>query len=361
MRERHSNVSDRPMTRPSQPTRRVVVAGLLSFGMFRAIDADAATNDIPCPLPSQDERPRYKIVTADLTTPEGPVALSDGSVLVCEMLEGRITRVLPEGSISTLCNTGGAPNGAAIGPDGALYVTNNGGFNSERVNGKLQMRVGLPPGYKGGSIQRIDLASGALRTLYTRGAERPLRAPNDLVFDNTGGFYFTDMGKFVDDSSIDLGAVYWARPDGSEIRTLVSGLLTPNGIALSPDQRHLYVALTEKRQVLAFEIDKVGRLVEEGGRPRRRVIASVDGDLAFDSMKLESNGNLVVGTLKLGCLTVMSPIGQILERHFLPDPNVTNLAFGGASDRTAFVTLTATGQLVAVEWPRAGLALAYRA
>jgi gluconolactonase len=341
--------------------RREVVAGLLSFGVYRALAAHATTGDMPCASPSRDERSPYRIVTSDLTTPEGPVALSDGSVLVCEMLEGRIRRVRPDGSISTLCDTGGAPNGAAIGPDGALYVTNNGGFNSERVNGKLQVRAGLPAGYNGGSIQRIDMASGALRTLYTRGAERPLRAPNDLVFDNTGAFYFTDMGKFVDDTTIDLGAVYWARPDGSEIRRLVSGLLTPNGIALPPDQRQLYVALTEKRQILVFEIDNTGRLVEEKGQPRRRVVASVAGDLAFDSMKLESNGNLVVGTLKAGCLTVMSSAGQILERHFLPDPNVTNLAFGGFSDRTAFVTLTATGQLVALEWPRAGLALAYRA
>jgi gluconolactonase len=295
-----------------------------------------------------------------LAAPEGPVAMADGSVLVCEMLEGRVSRVSQDGKVTVVAQTGGAPNGAAIGPDGACYITNNGGFNSERVNGKLEMRPGLPPGYKSGSIQRIDLKSGSISTLYTNASGALLRGPNDLVFDESGGMYFSDLGKMTSDDRLDFGAVYWARPDGSEIRRLISRLLTPNGIALAPDGRTLYVALTEKRQILAYEVVSPGTLALDSGQPRKRVIASIGGDLAFDSMKVELNGNLVVGTLQIGCLTVLSPVGGVLDQVFLPDKNVTNLAFGGAAMKAAYVTLTSTGRLAAVPWPREGLKLNFQ-
>ena len=116
----------------------------------------------------------------------------------------------------------------------------------------------------------------------------------------------------------------------------------------SPDVGQLYVALTQTRQVLAYNIIAPGELEMQNRRPRKRVLASLGGDLAFDSMKVERNGNLVVGTLQVGCLTVISPAGAVLDQVFLPDMNVTNLAFGGPDMKTAFVTLTATGRLVAV-------------
>ena len=140
------------------------------------------------------------------------------------------------------------------------------------------MRTGLPPGYKSGSIQRIDLESGAVKTLYTGAGEISLRGPNDLVFDDAGGFYFSDLGKMTAEQ-LDYGSVYWARPDGTEIRRLASMLLTPNGIALSPDGRTLYVALTQTRQVLAYNIIAPGELEMQNGRPRKRVLASLGGDL----------------------------------------------------------------------------------
>jgi gluconolactonase len=303
--------------------------------------------------------PEHSILATGLVAPEGPVAMADGSILVCEMLEGRVSRVTSDGKVTVVARTGGAPNGAAIGPDGACYITNNGGFNSELVNGKLEMRPGLPPGYKSGSIQRIDLKSGEVRTLYTEVSGAILRGPNDLVFDESGGMYFSDLGKMTSDK-LDFGAVCWARADGSEIRQLVSRLLTPNGIALSPDGRTLYVALTEKRQILAYEVISPGVLAQDNGQVRRRVVASIGGDLAFDSMKVERDGNLVVGTLQVGCLTVLSPAGEVLDQVFLPDRNVTNLAFGGAAMKTAYVTLTESGRLAAVPWPREGLKLKFQ-
>jgi gluconolactonase len=336
--------------------RRRLLNGMARSSALLAVRQDAAAFAGP---PAARASPEIRILATGLVAPEGPVAMADGSVLVCEMLEGRVSRVSASGKLTVIARTGGAPNGAAIGPDGACYITNNGGFNSERVNGKLEMRLGLPPGYKSGSIQRIDLESGTVATLYTRAGETSLRGPNDLVFDAAGGFYFSDLGKATTEQ-LDYGAVYWARPDGTEIRRLISMLLTPNGIALSPDGRTLYVALTLTRQILAYNIVGAGELELENGRPRKRVLASIGGDLAFDSMKVERNGNLVVGTLQLGCLSVISPAGVVLDRVFLPDPNVTNLAFGGPEMKTAFVTLTATGRLAALSWPRPGLKLRFQ-
>lgn len=347
---------------PPNTTRRLLI-GVAGLGGFVGLSqkSHAATDAAAvCTTPIVRTTPEFHIVADGLAAPEGPVAMADGSVLVCEMLEGQVSRVTSDGKVTVVAQVGGAPNGAAIGPDGACYITNNGGFNSERVNGKLEMRPGLPPGYKSGSIQRIDLKSGLTSTLYTQVSGAPLRAPNDLVFDESGGMYFSDFGKMLPDDRLDFGAVYWARPDGSEIRRLISSLLTPNGIALAPDGRTLYVALTEKRQILAYEVVSPGVLALDSGGPRKRVIASIGGDVAFDSMKVERNGNLVVGTLQIGCLTVLSPAGAVLDQVFLPDKSVTNLAFGGRAMRAAYVTLTATGRLAAVAWPRQGLKLKFQ-
>lgn len=62
-----------------------------------------------------------------LAFPEGPVWMPDGSVVLVEIAAGRVTRVLPDGSKRAIAEPGGGPNGAALGPDGLLYVTNNGG------------------------------------------------------------------------------------------------------------------------------------------------------------------------------------------------------------------------------------------
>jgi gluconolactonase len=63
-----------------------------------------------------------------LAFPEGPIALDDGSVLVVEIAAGNLTRVDPAGIVTVVAHCGGGPNGAALGPDGAVYVCNDGGL-----------------------------------------------------------------------------------------------------------------------------------------------------------------------------------------------------------------------------------------
>ena len=135
-------------------------------------------------------------IASGLEFPEGPVAMADGSVVVVEIKGGRITRVSADGEKSVVAETGGGPNGAAIGPDGKLYVANNGAsFHYIEMEGMLIPEQPPAPGqYEGGRIERVDLDSGAVEAIYSECDGRPLRSPNDLVFDAQGGFYFTDHG-----------------------------------------------------------------------------------------------------------------------------------------------------------------------
>ena len=70
----------------------------------------------------------FEVVTEGLQFPEGPIAMADGSVVLVEIRRQTPTRVLPDGRQQIIARLGGGPNGAAIGPDGAAYICNNGGF-----------------------------------------------------------------------------------------------------------------------------------------------------------------------------------------------------------------------------------------
>ena len=180
-----------------------------------------------------------RLVAEGLGFPEGPIALPDGSIICVEIRRGTLSRISADGSISVVAPLGGGPNGAAIGPDGAVYVCNNGGFEWQDAMG-FAIPGNQPADYSGGRIERVDLSTGAVDVLYTSCGDHPLRGPNDLVFDADGGMWFTDHGKQRPRDQ-DRGGIYYARPDGSEITEVVQPSDFPNGIGLSPDGRTAYV------------------------------------------------------------------------------------------------------------------------
>jgi len=304
------------------------------------------------------QRLQGRIVATGLAFPEGPVALPDGSVLVVEIAAGRLTRILPGGERHVVAEVGGGPNGAALGPDGHCYVCNNGGF-SWRTDDGFTRPTGPAADYRGGSIQRVNLATGAVETLYTECDGVPLHGPNDLVFDASGGFWFSDFGKTFEDR-IMRGAVYYARTDGRFIRRAAHPFLTPNGVGLSPDGRTLYVAETETSRLWSYPVLGPGELGREpwpspnGGR----LVHGLPGYQRFDSLAVEAGGNICVATLVRGGISVFSPAGELVEFLEAPEGYCTNICFGGADRRTAFITLSGYGQLLAAPWPRAGLPLA---
>lgn len=301
-----------------------------------------------------------RIVATGLRFPEGPVAMADGSVILGEIAGGAVTRVTPDGSKSEIGKAGGGPNGVAVGPDGALYVCNNGGAVYETTPSFLS--TGPAPDYKGGSIQRIDPATGETRTLYTHCGSRRLSAPNDIVFDREGGFYFTDLGKRYRDNR-DNGGLYYALPDGSRISELAYPMMSPNGVGLSPDESVVYVADTESSRLFAFDIVVPGVVKREpfpapfGGR----LVCGLPGFQRFDSLAVEASGNICVATLITGHISVISPAGQLVRQIKMPDVYPTNICFGGPNLRTAYITLSASGQLAAMEWPEPGLRLNFSA
>jgi gluconolactonase len=302
------------------------------------------------------------VMATGLRFPEGPVALADGSVVVVEMFGPRITRVRPDGSIEVVAEVPGGPNGAAIGPDGALYVCNNGGAFTP-----IEFGGGLYPGpydaerHIGGRIQRVDLETGDVRDLYTECGGRPLRAPNDLVFDAHGGFWFTDHGiRDRGRRTSDLTGILYATADGTHIVEAFYPTEAPNGIGLSPDGTRLYWAETHTGRVHVRTVVSPGVLAP-ADRSAPGVLCGLPGHQLLDSLAVDAEGNVCVATLVNGGITVIAPDGRILEHVPFDDPLTTNICFGGPDLRTAYVTLSTSGRLVSVPWERAGLRLAYGA
>lgn len=303
--------------------------------------------------------PRIRELADGLEFPEGPVAMPDGSVVLVEIANGWLTRVTADGTRRQLVHLGAGPNGAAIGPGGKLFICNNGGFQWHRSAEHGLRPIGQANDYSGGRIEAVDLASGQVECLYTQSGSGPLKGPNDLVFDRHGGFWFTDHGK-VRPREVDRGGVCYALADGSAIREAVFPLWSPNGIGLSPDEKTLYVAETFTGRLWAFDIGEPGHILARpwpdspnGGR----LACRLPGMQNIDSLAADAEGNICLATLGEGGITVVSPAGQVLHRVELPDPMTTNICFGGKDLKTAFVTLSSTGRLVALDWPCPGLPL----
>ncbi len=160
--------------------------------------------------------PDVRVLATDLEFPEGPVVMPDGSVVLVEIRGQRLTRVWPDGRKEVVAQIPGGPNGAAIGPDGKCYICNNGGFSWIPSRGTMMPGAPEPHEYIGGSIQRVDLATGKVETLFDKCGEHPLKGPNDLVFDRHGGLWFTDLGKRRA-RDMDVGAFYYIKPGMTEI------------------------------------------------------------------------------------------------------------------------------------------------
>lgn len=291
-----------------------------------------------------------------LAFPEGPIALPDGSVILVEIAIGRLSRVFPDGKVEVVAETGGGPNGAAYGPDGRIYVCNNGGFDTTVRNGQYRIADTLES-YVGGSIQAVDPDTGKVETLYTEVDGVPLKAPNDLVFDKTGGFWFTEHGKTWERTQ-DRGGLYYAKADGSEVREVIFPLEGPNGVGLSPDEQTLYVAETHTGRVRKWQVLEPGQLdARYGKKTRGELVVGLPGEQLLDSLAVDAEGHVCVATIRNGGITDIDPTDGSSVHVPTGDALTTNICFGGADMRTAYITGSLTGTLRKVTWPRPGLKL----
>jgi gluconolactonase len=302
-------------------------------------------------------------ITSGLRFPEGPIAMPDGSVILVEMFGPRITRVRPDGTKETVAEIPGGPNGAAIGPDGALYICNNGGCFTPVDMGELLFPGPFDPArYIGGRIQRLDLSTGELTDLYTSCDGRPLRAPNDLVMDGHGGFWFTDHG--IRDGAArtsDLTSIYYATADGSHISEQVHPVEAPNGIGLSPDGHTLYWAETMTGRVMRRAVSSPGVLAPAAPVDPTVCLAGLPGYQLLDSLAVDGAGNVCVATLVNGGITVIDPHDGNLTHIPTGDLLTTNICFGDRDGsgqyRDAYITVSGTGRLLHMRWPNDGLRL----
>ena len=302
------------------------------------------------------------LVCDGLGFPEGPVWMGDGSVLVVEIDARRLSRVSPDSARTTVATFDrGAPNGAAIGPDGAVYVCNNGGMHFVDMADGVRVPVGAAPDHAGGSIDRVDLATGAVTTLYRACDGVALNSPNDLVFDAHGGFWFTDMGRSLP-TGHDAGRLYYARADGSAITLIRDGMHSPNGIGLSPGGGRLYVAETTTSRIWAHDIVAPGRIAAAASMwLPGDVLGPLPGYQPLDSLAVDAQGNVCAATLINGGITVFTPDGNEATHYPTPDFATTNICFGGEDMRDAWITASSTGRLYHTRWPRPGLRLTHYA
>jgi gluconolactonase len=300
-----------------------------------------------------------QLVAEGLEFPEGPIAMADGSVILTEIKGQRLTRVTQDGKKETVVETGGGPNGAAIGPDGAIWITNNGGSFQWLDNGGLTIPGSTPDTHTGGMIQRYDLKTGKLETVYDSCDGRRLIGPNDLVFDKQGGVWFTDHGCSTPEGR-KFGALYYAKTDGSLISRQRDHLISPNGVGLSPDETVVYAADTNLGRLWAFDIESPGKLAPPAGFAPGRVICNLPGYQLLDSLAVEAGGKVCVATIINGGITAFDPGGST-EHFAFPDLICTNICFGGADMMDAWITASSTGKLYKARWPRPGLKLNFNA
>jgi gluconolactonase len=324
----------------------------------------------------------FSVIATGLAYPEGPVCLPDGSVAVVEVKGGNLVRFAQSAGAWTEVQRiplGLSPNGAALGPDGLLWVANSGGYNF--------LPLGLPPDSKewtlnipttgatsqpAGCIQKVDLQSGAVTTFCATGSPgggQLLRAPDDLVFDAAGGLWFTDYGRLIGGAR-EVTGVFYLPAGSSQPQRKLDNRTSPNGIGLSPDGSRLYVAETQSRWIMSWELDpaKTGSIVDPKCTLDKAIpLAPMPNFAQPDSLALDEEGNIYVASMVVdglnpftpGGITVFSPNGEQLDYISIdtpiPDPLPSNICFGGPERKTAFITLGGTGQLVTRRMPIAGL------
>jgi len=307
---------------------------------------------------------KTKLIADDLWFPEGPIWLTDESWLVVEIRRQTLTRISSNGNKAIVANLGGGPNGAAMGPDGHCYVTNNGGLDFRQRADGAWVNHGQPDSYQSGRIERVNIETGQFDVLYDHIDGKRIRGANDLVFDSFGGFYFTDPGKTRATDS-DRGTVFYAKADGSGGWPVIFPISRPNGIGLSPDGGTLYVAETETARLWAWDLIGPGEVKTP---PNASHTSPHGGKLIhlspvyarFDSLGVQENGAVCVANLDRGGISVCPVNGE--PSTFISidgDTHTTNICWGSHNMQKAYITQSYAGRLVEVDWPTPGLKLNY--
>ncbi|HQZ12053.1 MAG TPA: SMP-30/gluconolactonase/LRE family protein [Devosia sp.] len=252
---------------------------------------------------------------------EGPVFDEVGNLYVVDAPFGRILRVDADRQVRIVAEYDGTPNGLAIGHDGNVYI-------ADRENG----------------ILRFEPGTGSVTEVVSRSRLEPgFKGPNDLVFDTRGNLYFTDQGDT--DLNDPTGRVFRLNTDGSLDR-LLSNVPSPNGIALSPDETRLYVAVTFGQQVWHMPLRADGRIIKVG------VFQNFSGGFSGpDGLAVDREGGLAVCQNRTGSVWLFDPLGVPTYRIKSCRGLLTTNATYGPDGRTLFITESETGSILKATVP----------
>jgi sugar lactone lactonase YvrE len=265
--------------------------------------------------------------------PEGPVVLDDGAIAFVDLLHRKVRRY-HKGEITELCTLPGSPNGMRRGPDGALYVANNGGIAPLSLEA-----LDFADPQISGRIQRVDLDGHWRDFAVDLPGEAPSR-PNDLVFSPAGDIVFTDpqnwevLGDVSLASSYRGGQLLLASPDG-KVRHLAKMTGFPNGLVFHPDGS-LLVGITMEHRIVRFPWHD-----NRVGEPE--TWCRFDDKFNPDGMAFDAGRFYVTGST--GDRVAIVGLNGHIEGHIETGPgsDPTNLCI---DDRTLWVTLGLPGQLV---------------
>ena len=257
---------------------------------------------------------------------EGPVFDTAGNLYVSDIPFGRIFRIDPRGDWEQVAGWDGEPNGLKFLNERELLVTD----------------------YRNG-LMACDIATGTVRPYLDRRNSERFKGVNDLVFDSAGNLYFTDQGQTgLHDPS---GRLYRLRPSG-QLDLLLANVPSPNGVALSPDERVLYLGVTRGNQVWRVP------LLPDGNVSKVGAFFTSYGPSGPDGIAVDEAGRLIVANPGLG-------VAWVLNHRAEPDvvlrscagASLTNVAFGGPDRKTLYCTESVTGSVLVATLEHAGLPL----
>lgn len=255
---------------------------------------------------------------------EGPVFDTQGYLYVCDIPFGRIFRIDPAGEWEQVVEWAGEPNGLKFLNERELIVTD----------------------YRNG-LMACDVTTGAVRPYLDRRNSERFKGVNDLVFDRRGNLYFTDQGQTgLHDPT---GRLYRLRPDG-QLDLLLANVPSPNGVALSPDERVLYLAVTRANQVWRVP------LLDDGSVAKVSSFFTSYGPSGPDGLAVDEAGRVIVANPGLGVAWVLNHRAEpeVVLRS-AAGSSLTNLAFGGSERKTLYCTESVTGTVLRAALDTAGL------
>jgi sugar lactone lactonase YvrE len=248
-------------------------------------------------------------IAVNLRYTEGPAWSPDGFLLFSDTVTNKLHKFIPGKGESESADVPGGPAGNTYDPQGRLYSCE---FRERRITRTLK--------------------NGKSEVVVSKFEGKRFNAPNDIVVRRDGQIYFTDpaFGNQQDKRELDFYGVFHLTPKG-EIDAIAKWKTRPNGLALSPNGRTLYVTDSDSRSVHAFDLDRAG--LASGDHIVLDKIVGVPGGIRTDE-----KGNLWIAAKTV---SVFSPQGQLLGQLELPEAP-SNLAFGDPDLETLFVTAHST-------------------